>query len=130
MPRTLRKATGLFRRACETILERFKNGGTPTANRFSVTDELKRFSRRFTSVLVNVAQVWSPEYIPLAHPIMYCALINPWDIAFGSKNSGKIPSFELSELLLAHFTRYWNLGKLLGSCLAGWQGIRLPDERA
>jgi hypothetical protein len=103
-------STHLMVLACETILERLKIFGPLRSNGSGLTDELKRFSRRFTSVLVNIAQVWLPEYIPLAHPIMCCALINPWDIAFGSKDSGNIPSFELSELLLAHFARYWKLG--------------------
>lgn len=58
-------------------------------------------------------------------------MINPWDVVPGQDDSGRIRSSDLSELLLAHIARYWQLGsaslrkKLLLSVLRR-QGIDSP----
>lgn len=56
--------------SCETILERLAGHEPHKSSASSITDDLTRFGKRFTSMLVNIARVWPPEYIPLVHPIV------------------------------------------------------------
>lgn len=56
--------------SCETILERLAGHEPHTSSSSSITDDPTRSEKRFQSMLLNIARVWPPEYIPLVHPIV------------------------------------------------------------
>ncbi|OQV10701.1 Fungal specific transcription factor domain-containing protein [Cladophialophora immunda] len=98
--------------SCEALLERRRwchAGPEPSLN---IVQEAATFGRHFYSSLVRIAQIWPPEYIPLNHPFMSCCMINPWD-ALAAQHEPNFQSYELSKLLLSHYSRYWRIGGAL-----------------
>ncbi|EXJ63277.1 uncharacterized protein A1O5_11598 [Cladophialophora psammophila CBS 110553] len=103
--------------SCEALLERRRWSQNRSETSFNTGQEATIWGRHFYSSLVRIALIWPPEYIPLNHPFMGCCVINPWD-ALEARREPNFQSFELSKLLLSHYSRYWKIGGALLRLLA------------
>lgn len=92
----------LTNRRCETILARLPD---PSIGEHDV----QTTGNRMRSYLVNIGQVWSPEYIPRSNPIMSCCLIVPGTLRALSSDQEPLAGGP-AELMLMHYSKYWKLG--------------------
>ncbi|KIV95043.1 hypothetical protein PV10_02749 [Exophiala mesophila] len=95
-------STHLMIIACETILARLSD---PSMGE----QDVQTTGNRMRSYLVNIGQVWSPEYIPRSNPIMSCCLIVPGTLRALSPDLNP-QAGGLVELMLTHYSKYWKLG--------------------
>ena len=100
-------------RRCETVSERMRWSLSSSEASSDTSVEASHFGKYFYSRLVRVAQVWPSEYIALNHPFMGCCMVNPWDALVQGQHQSKFQSYELSRLLLSHYSRYWKIGSAL-----------------
>ena len=68
--------------------------------------------------VVHAARAWSPEYLPMCSPFIFCALIGPFSIHVLDDQERKADvqvdlGSETIRLVLRHFARYWLIGKVL-----------------
>ena len=88
--------------SCETILARLPDSSMGE-------QDVQTTGNRMRSYLVNIGQVWSPEYIPRSNPIMSCCLIVPGTLRALSPDLNP-QAGGLVELMLTHYSKYWKLG--------------------
>ncbi len=98
---------------CETLLERVKWSVSNSQPMFDAVSNAALFGKHFYSSLVRISQVWPPEYIPLNHPLIACCVFNPWDALLEHGQEPRFQSYELSKLILGHYSRYWKIGSAL-----------------
>ncbi|OAP65063.1 hypothetical protein AYL99_01035 [Fonsecaea erecta] len=123
-------STHLIIVACETLLEssRRPSGVRHDVDSPTSAQDTGPFARRMASYLVNVAQVWPPEYIPLNHPMVCCAVILPASIATQQCES-TARAQEVAGLILSHYAKYWAIGsEMLQLLTAVRQPLKTVDQ--
>lgn len=96
---------------CETILERStwaRHDDDETDSPTSAHGPTQ-FAKRITSYLYKIGQIWAPEYIPLCHPIICCAVVVPGSTDSEQSDSA-IQAREVAKIVLTHYAKYWKLG--------------------
>lgn len=74
------------------------------------------FAWRLTAHLVQIGQVWTPNYIHLCHPIICCAAILPGSTDTQQSESA-LHARQVAKIILTHYAKYWKLGsEMLRGC--------------
>lgn len=97
--------------SCETALERRRLDQAEACNAPVPGAHAAQFAKRMSSRLINIANAWPSEFIPLTHPYMCCAALNP-GATVGASAAAANFCYEIPGLILSHYARYWNLGNV------------------
>ncbi|KIV88355.1 hypothetical protein PV10_08046 [Exophiala mesophila] len=99
---------------CETILERSSCHREDDYNLTwnPTTQGNALFSKRITSYIYQVGQVWTAEFIRYCHPFISCAVMVPscTDV-YDSELA--IQGREVARLIMTHIAQYWGLGSTM-----------------